>query len=290
MSRIKGTPSDGSDFEREVGVSQPLELRGLSFVGIAAILVVIVFFGCGKKQDQQPSSLPVSDKALPPMVVDPTTAGSISGGAFLDGSLPVIRPVDMGSEPACAKANSSPATDVPVLAGDGGALANAVVYVKGGLASQRFDSPRQPAVLDQKGCVYEPRVIALMTNQPLQIRNDDATIHNVHAMAKANGEWNKAQRPGAAPLETSFARPELAIPFMCNVHPWMRAFVFVFDHPYYSVTPREGKFALHNLPPGTYMIEAWHERLGTQDQMVTIGPRESKTISFRFKSSQISGH
>ena len=207
MSRIKGTPSDGSDFEREVGVSQPLELRGLSFVGIAAILVVIVFFGCGKKQDQQPSSLPVSDKALPPMVVDPTTAGSISGGAFLDGSLPVIRPVDMGSEPACAKANSSPATDVPVLAGDGGALANVVVYVKGGLASHRFDSPRQPAVLDQKGCMYEPRVVALMTNQPLEIRNDDATIHNVHAMAKANGEWNKAQRAGSCAAGNFFRTP-----------------------------------------------------------------------------------
>ena len=76
---------------------------------------------------------------------------------------------------------------------------------------------------------------------------------------------------------------------MCNVHPWMRAFVFVFDHPYYSVTATEGKFALNDLPPGTYVIEAWHERFGTQDQMVTIGPRESKTISFRFKSSQILG-
>ncbi len=82
-----------------------------------------------------------------------------------------------------------------------------------------------------------------MTNQPLQIRNSDATIHNVHAMPKANTEWNKAQRSGAAVIETSFPRPELAIPFMCNVHPWMRAFVFVFDHPYFAVTAADGKFA-----------------------------------------------
>ncbi len=289
MSTIKGTPSDGSDSEWEAGVSEPFECKAVSFAGISALLVAIAFFGCGKKQDQQPSWPRASVKALSAMVVDPSTAASVSGGAFLDGPLPLVRPVDMGSEPACAKANISHAAPLPVLTGEGGALANAVVYVKGGLASYRFDSPKETVVLDQKGCMYQPRVVALMTNQPLQIRNDDATIHNIHAMPKTNEEWNKAQRAGGAALETSFARPELAIRFMCNVHPWMRAFVFVFDHPYYSVTATEGKFALNDLPPGTYVIEAWHERFGTQDQMVTIGPRESKTISFRFKSSQILG-
>jgi hypothetical protein len=105
-------------------------------------------------------------------------------------------------------------------------------------------------------------VVALMTNQPLEIHNDDATIHNVHATPKLNEEWNKAQRAGSPALTVSFPRPELAIPFMCNVHPWMRAFVFVFADPYHAVTTTAGKFELKNLPPGTYTIEAWHEKYG----------------------------
>jgi hypothetical protein len=128
-------------------------------------------------------------------------------------------------------------------------------------------------------------VVALMVNQTLEIHNSDATIHNVHAMPHVNGEWNKAQPAGGKVLRTSFSKPELAIPFMCNVHPWMRAFVFVFDNPYYAVTAGSGEFNLQNLRPGTYTIEAWQEKLGTQTQQVTVGPHESKHISFRFSGT-----
>ncbi len=189
----------------------------------------------------------------------------------------------MSSEPACTKANSSPPESREVVIGENGALANVVVFVKSGLENYRFDPPKDAIVLDQKGCTYAPRIVALMANQPLEIHNDDATIHNVHATPKSNTEWNKAQRAGSPPLQVSFPTPELAIPFMCNVHPWMRAFVFVFANPYYAVTTAAGKFELRNLPPGTYTIEAWHEKYGQKDQSVSIGPRESRTISFRFQ-------
>ena len=76
---------------------------------------------------------------------------------------------------------------------------------------------------------------------------------------------------------------------LCNVHPWMRAWIFVFDHPYYAVTSRTGKFELKNLPPGTYTIEAWHETYRARDQTVTIGAKESKAISFSFKAPDSSG-
>ena len=161
-------------------------------------------------------------------------------------------------------------------------VANVVVYIKDGLGPHHFNPPQTAVSLDQNGCVYKPRIVALMVNQPLEIHNSDATIHNVHAMPHVNSEWNKAQPAGGKILHTSFPKPELAIPFMCNVHPWMRAFVFVFDHPYYAVTPATGAFNLLNLPPGTYTVEAWQEKLGTQSQRVTIGPHESKSISFRF--------
>jgi hypothetical protein len=250
-----------------------------------AALALIAVFGCGRGQN---SASPVqwSQSAVLPQaaVVDPATAGAIRGTVSLEGAPPALYPINMSSEAACAKANPSPVVSPEVVTGENGALANVVVYVKSGLGERRFDTPQHPVILDQKGCMYEPHIVALMTNQTLEIRNDDATIHNVHAMPKDNNEWNKAQRAGGAALETSFPRPELAIQFMCNVHPWMRAFVFVFSNPYYAVTSKTGSFELKNLPPGVYTIEAWQEKYGAQDQAVTIGPRESTVISFRFKS------
>jgi plastocyanin len=244
-----------------------------------------LLMGCAKTSTTS-SAPPSSSSATgpPTSVVDPVTAGSISGTVYLDGPPPILPAIDMQSEPACSKANPSVVPSQAVLVGKDGVLANVVVYVKDSMSHYRFEAPSTPVALDQKGCVYQPRVVALMTNQPLEIRNSDATIHNVHAMPKTNSEWNKAQRAGSAALTTSFSRPELAIPFMCNVHPWMRAFVFVFDHPYFAVTAGDGKFELRDLPPGTYNVESWHEKLGTHTQIVTIGPKESKNVSLRFGS------
>ena len=91
------------------------------------------------------------------------------------------------------------------------------------------------------------------------------------------------------PFEETFSQPELAVVIKCNVHPWMRAFAFIFNHPYYDVTAKTGTFELKNLPPGTYTIEAWQEKYGAQDQTVTIGPKESKAISFTYKAAEFSG-
>jgi hypothetical protein len=250
-------------------------------VGATAII------GCGRGQGSDPGGL--TGSATSAATVDTGTAGRITGTVVLDGPAPTPNRVDMSSEPACAKANPSDTGSREVLTGENGALANVVVFVKAGLGSYRFDPSAEPAMLDQKGCMYEPRVVALMTNQPLEIRNDDATIHNVHATPKVNSEWNKAQRADSAPLRVAFPSPELGIPFMCNVHPWMRAFVFVFANPYYAVTTTAGTFELKNVPPGTYTIEAWHEKFAAQEQSVTLGSRASQVVSFRFKSRNAPG-
>jgi len=102
-------------------------------------------------------------------------------------------------------------------------------------------------------------------------------------MPKDNREWNKSQPPGAAPIEDSFARAENAIPVKCNVHPWMKSYIFVFKNPYYAVTTKDGKFELKGLPPGTYTIEAWQEKYGTQDQTVTVPAKGNATAAFTFK-------
>ena len=247
-----------------------------------AVVAAGLFIGCGKSQS--------SESVGPTRTVDPATAGSIVGTVTYNGPVPILPPIDMSASPACVQANPSPVRPPGILVGDGGTLANVAVFVKEGIGNYTFDAPTTPAILSQKNCLYEPHVMALMTNQPFEIENDDPTMHNVHPMPKHNRQWSNSQPAGSAALKSVFSRPEFAMPVLCNIHPWMRAFVFVFDHPYYAITPKSGVFTLSNLPPGTYTIEAWHESLGTLDQVVTIGPRESKVVAFTFKSNAASGN
>ncbi len=248
-----------------------------------ALVVVLTFvlpvgiIGCSKKESDEATEPPA-----PTAVVDPSTAGSVSGTVKLDGVPPKFKAIDMSAEAACVQANPSPVVPPIVVTGAHGALENVVVYVKSGLGSYRFDIPTTPVVLDQKGCMYEPRVLAVMTRQPFEVHNEDQTIHNVHPMPRENRAWNKSEPIGDPPIEASFTKPELAIPIACNIHPWMRAFMFVFAHPYFAITPKTGEFELKGIPPGTYVIEVWHERFGFQDQTVTLGPKESKTLDFVF--------
>jgi len=238
------------------------------------------FIGCSKKESSE------TRPPAPTAVVDPSAAGSVTGTVKIDGTPPVFRTIDMSAEAACVQANPKPIAPPVVVLGEHGAFANVVVYVKSGLGSYRFDTPKDPAVLDQQSCMYVPRVLAMMVNQPFEVKNADPTTHNVHSIPRENHPWNRSIAAGEQPYVTTFTQPELAIPIVCNIHPWMRAYLFVFAHPYFDVTATTGTFELKNLPPGTYTIEAWHERFGTQDVSVTIAPKESKSISFTFKAAQ----
>jgi hypothetical protein len=255
-------------------------LRIASAFFITTAVLVLITTGCSKKgRSEAPEPHP------PTAIVDPATAGSISGTVKLDGAPPSFHPLDMSAEAACAQAHPTPVVPPIVVTGEHGALANVVVYIKSGLGRYRYDTPTEPAVLDQKGCMYEPHVLAFMVHQPLIINNDDPTTHNIHPVPRENHPWNKSQPQGAPPIDTTFDRPELAIRVMCNVHPWMRAFFFVFDHPYFAVTTKTGAFDLKNIPPGTYTVEAWQEHYGVLDQTIMLAPKESKSMSFIFKSA-----
>jgi plastocyanin len=188
----------------------------------------------------------------------------------------------MAADPNCLKQHSG-ATSEQVAIGNDGGLENVVVFIQSGLGDRTFDAPAEAIAIDQKGCMYRPHVVALRTNQKLRITNNDPVSHNIHPTPANNREWNKAQPPGST-IEDSFAREEIAIPVKCNVHPWMRSYVAVFKHPFFAVTPADGSFTLHDVPPGDYIIAAWHEKLGTQTQKVTIAAGESKTLDFVFKS------
>jgi plastocyanin len=220
---------------------------------------------------------------VPAGAADAAAGGSLKGTAKFEGSALKPTRIDMSSDPNCAKSHPTPATTEDVVIGANGGLANVIVYVADGLGSQTFEPPTQPAVIEQKGCQYKPHVLALQANQKLDVVNSDATTHNIHPMPNNNREWNKTQ-PHGMPVEETFPREEIAIPVKCNVHPWMRGYIAVFKHPYFVVTDSDGNFDLKGLPPGTYTIKAWQEKLGTQTQKITVGANESKTVDFTFKS------
>ncbi len=257
----------------------------LSFVVAAALAFALV--SCGKKEEtaeKAPAAAPAGAPTAAP--VDAATAASVTGMVKLEGTPPKARKINMAAEPTCAALHAaSPAVDEEVVEGQGGTLANVIVYVREGLGDRKFDAPNTPVTIDQRGCTYSPHVVALMANQPLDVVNSDKVAHNIHPVPKYNHEWNKSQGPGQPQIEEKFGREELAIPVKCNVHPWMKSYIAVFKHPYFQVTGQNGSFELKNLPPGTYTVEAWHEKYGTTSQAVTLGPKESKAIQFVFKAA-----
>jgi plastocyanin len=188
----------------------------------------------------------------------------------------------MAADPSCAQQHPTPVMAQEVMVDAKGDLQNVIVFVSEGLGDRTFDPPSEAAVIEQKGCLYQPHVLAVRANQRLELVNDDPTSHNIHPVPANNREWNKAEPPGSK-MEEAFAREEIAIPVKCNVHPWMHGYIAVFKHPYFAVTGRDGGFDLSHLPPGTYTIKAWHEKLGTSTQTLTISANETKEMNFVFK-------
>jgi hypothetical protein len=205
------------------------------------------------------------------------------GSVSFAGDPPKMPPLNMSAEPDCAKLHGSPVFPDVVAISDG-KLANVFVWVKSGLEGKTFEPSSQSVALDQKGCLYTPHVLGVQANQQLVISNSDPFTHNVHPLPQANREWNRSQSAGASAVDYKFPRQELMIPVKCNIHPWMRSYISVVDHPFFAVSGADGSFTIKSLPPGTYAIEAIHESLGTKEASVTVGNSESAEVSFDFTS------
>ncbi len=246
-----------------------------------AVAALAIACGSGQNKSAQPASPAAAPDAKR---VDQPTAGSITGKVVVDGALPQNAAIQMSSDPACEAQNKGGAAQETYVASDGG-LQNVFVYIKDGLGNKYlFDTPTDPVKIEQKGCHYVPHVLGIRVGQPLQVVNADSTMHNVHGLPKANQEFNFSQ-PVPMTSTVTFTTKEVMIPFKCDVHSWMHSYIGVLDHPYFAVTGSGGTFDLRTVPAGTYTVEAWHEKLGTQTQSVTLGEKQSKEITFTFKAA-----
>jgi plastocyanin len=236
--------------------------------------------GCGKKEAEEQPAAPAASSATPAATpIDPATVASIIGTVKFDGAAPKAAKIDMSQDPNCAGSN----TAENVVVADG-KLANVFVYVKEGLGNRTFDVPKDAVTLTQVGCRYKPHVIGVMAGQTIKIVNGDPTTHNIHPTPKNNRDWNESQAPQAAALEKNFAREEISLPVQCNQHPWMRMYMNVVKNPFHAVSGADGKFEITGLPPGDYTIAFVQEKLGEQDQKVTLAAKDSKTVDVTFKA------
>jgi plastocyanin len=262
-----------------------MRLRSVWVSGLGLALAASVVACGGSQETSSKSAEPSSPSAAPAgQKVDTATAGDVKGVVTFEGEAPKNQPIKMNADPVCVKENKDPQFQETFEVADG-KLANVFVYVKDGLGNYVFDTPTETAKIDQKECRYHPHVFAMRVGQPLEIVNSDPTLHNIHAMPKTNAEFNTGQPIQGMKTTHTFDKKEVMVPFKCDVHGWMNAYVAVLDHPYYAVTGKDGSFSLKSLPPGTYTIEAWHEKLGTQEQKVTLGPKETKDANFTFKAA-----
>jgi plastocyanin len=247
--------------------------------GIALCALVMVSSACGGGGQAPAESAATPAANTPPPA--PLGQSSITGRIKFEGTAEKPRVIRMASDPVCGREGNY--SSEVLLVGPANELRNVFVYVKDGLGDRKFAAPTTPVVLDQKGCIYMPHVFGVQVGQPVDIINSDPTLHNVHAVSKENTEFNFAQ-PVPMTTKRVFDKPEIMVPFKCEVHGWMNSYAGVVPHPYFAVSGADGTFEIKGLPAGTYTIEAWHETLGTQTMQVTVDGTASGTADFAFKA------
>lgn len=208
-------------------------------------------------------------------------AGDLSGTVNYDGKIPKKKTLRMDSDPVCNAAHSEAVYKQSFLVDENGNLANVLVYIKN-ISSDT--APSEIAVLDQNGCMYNPRVLGVQAGQEIKILNSDPTMHNIHGLPKVNREFNFGMPKTVKEKSITFDKVEDVFEVKCDVHPWMKSYVQVFDHPYFAVTGIDGKFTINNIPPGDYEVVAWQEKFGSKRTLlkqVTVG-KDSQTLDFTF--------
>lgn len=210
-------------------------------------------------------------------------AADVTGTITLKGTPPAEKPITpLKADPTCGKLHTdTPTTRFYVVGKDGG-LGDVVVSLEGVSGAKSTGASQKPVVLDQKGCEYIPAILAMQTGQTLTVKNSDPVLHNVHATPdpkSGNKEKNLAQLPKGPDLTFTFDKPEPFLRFKCDVHPWMFAWISVFDHPYFSVSDKDGSFKIGNVPPGKYKLVASHRKAGQSTQEIEVKDGQATKVA-----------
>lgn len=239
-------------------------------------LVVLLVLAACTSSDKPPDRGPVTP-------LDLSTAGTIRGKVRFEGTPPASSMLRISGDTNCGEQGTVSADDVLVR---DGRVENAFVYVRDGLGNRVFELPKDAVTIDQNGCRYLPRVLGTETGQEIVFLNSDPTLHNVHTSPQSSRGINFGMAKKGTRRSIRINTAEVMVKVQCDVHPWMRAWIGVLDHPYFTLTGKDGSFELRNVPPGSYVLEAWHERLGRQEAKVTLGDEGSAEVELVFKGDQ----
>jgi plastocyanin len=204
----------------------------------------------------------------------------------VDGAVAPADVIRLDGDPKCVQlADGAERRAEDVVMGEGKSLQNVFVYVKEGLPNRIYPVPAEAVLLDQQKCRYLPRVLGVQVGQQLTVKNSDPLLHNVRAESAINEPFDVGTPVQGMEVKRTFVTREVMVPVKCNVHAWMNAYIGVLEHPYFAVSDESGRFSLPPLPPGTYTIEIWHERFGTQTQQVTVAATDTKDLTFTYRAS-----
>jgi hypothetical protein len=258
--------------------------RAASLARGALACATLLVAACEKAADTTPvkpeptTAAPVAKKA-----VDPATVGSIRGVVRFEGKAPKRTPMDIAGSGGCPAHDGTPQLTEDVIVNDG-KLANVFVQLRGADGWIAPAPAPRTVVLDQTGCMYRPRVLGMRVGDALRVKNSGPTTHNVNIRASRNDGANPQQPPNGADIEWKPTKREVMVPLECTLHPWMKAWVGVLDHPWFAVSGAEGAFSIEGVPPGEYELEGWHEKLGKCTAKIVVPAHDTASIEIVYRA------
>ncbi len=192
--------------------------------------------------------------------------GDLIGTVIYRGKIPAAKRLRMDSDPACCANDQEDNYSESFLVDENNHLANVIIYLNNVKYNKK--ETKDPAILDQKGCRYIPHVLCVQTNQEVKILNSDLTLHNVHGRPKNNTVFNFGMPKTVKEKTITFRKTDDVFVVKCDVHPWMKSYIQVFNHPYFAVSAKDGKYIIPNIPPGNYEVIAWQEKFGSKKTLI----------------------